>query len=113
MAQPRMTTQMLTLLAVLLEEPTAAWYGFDLLERADLKSGTLYPLLARLEQAGWLDSHWESIDPRVEGRPRRRLYVLTPTGEATARQELEAHLSRVARVSHGGWLPTGQGARTA
>jgi PadR family transcriptional regulator PadR len=44
--------------------------------------GTLYKALARLEDAGLLDSRWE--DPRIaleEGRPPRRLYVVTGAGE--------------------------------
>jgi PadR family transcriptional regulator PadR len=108
-----MTTQMLALLAVLLGEPTAEWYGFDLLDRTELKSGTLYPLLARLEQAGWLESRWETIDPRAEGRPRRRLYVLTAIGETSARSELDAHLTRLAPTPRGSWLPTTPKARPA
>ena len=39
-------------------------------------SGTLYPLLARLEAAGWFTSEWEDVDPSEVGRPRRRLYKL-------------------------------------
>ena len=44
--------------------------------------GTLYKALDRLERAGHLASRWE--DPQLaadEGRPRRRLYWLTLTGE--------------------------------
>jgi DNA-binding PadR family transcriptional regulator len=45
--------------------------------------GTLYKALDRLERAGYLASRWE--DPQIaagEGRPRRRFYRLTLTGEA-------------------------------
>ena len=45
--------------------------------------GTLYKALDRLERAGCLESRWE--DPNFaaeESRPRRRLYRVTPTGEA-------------------------------
>ena len=44
--------------------------------------GTLYKALARLEEAGLLESRWE--DPQVaadDGRPRRRLYRITGAGE--------------------------------
>ncbi len=40
-------------------------------------SGSLYPSLAKLEQAGWIVGERESIDPREEGRPARRYYMLT------------------------------------
>jgi PadR family transcriptional regulator PadR len=52
--------------------------------------GTLYKALDRLERAGYLASRWE--DPRLaadEGRPRRRFYRVTLTGE-TALAEAKA-----------------------
>jgi PadR family transcriptional regulator PadR len=95
MGAPRMTAQTLRLLNVLLSDPTAEWYGFDLADRAGIKTGTLYPILARLESAEWLGSHWEDVDPHEAHRPRRRLYRLTPHGATAARRELEDHLSWV------------------
>lgn len=55
-------------------------YGLELAEALGIPSGTLYPILHRLVDAGWLESMWEDVDPRVEERPRRRFYRLT--GEA-------------------------------
>ena len=75
-----MTTQTLQLIGVLLAEPEAEWYGLQLAGEAGLKSGSVYVVLGRLEQAGWLTSRWEEIDPSAEGRPRRRLYALTGEG---------------------------------
>lgn len=92
-----MTRQTLAVLAVFLADPQAEWHGFNLADQTKLKSGTLYPLLARLEKAGWLASRKEDIDPRVVGRPRRRLYVLTGEGAAAARRELTSHLEVVSR----------------
>ena len=43
-----------------------------------LKGGTLYPLLARLEQAEWVRTHWAPGD----GGPGRKFYELTPAGQA-------------------------------
>ncbi len=51
-------------------------------------SGTLYPILIRLEREGVLSSEWEAADPGEIGRPRRRFYALTRTGAAFARQAL-------------------------
>jgi PadR family transcriptional regulator PadR len=73
------------LLEALLEEPLAEHYGLDLMGRAQLASGTAYPILHRLEGDGWLESEQEAIDPSAAGRPRRRLYRLTALGEAQAR----------------------------
>jgi hypothetical protein len=55
---------------------------------AGLPSGTVHPILARLEGVGWLESRWEEIDPRAEGRPARRYYRLTPDGLELARSAL-------------------------
>jgi PadR family transcriptional regulator, regulatory protein PadR len=62
-----------------------------------LGSGTLYPLLQRLENAGWLKSEWEEVDPSEAGRPRRRLYKLTGHGQTRAVREL-AELQTTAGV---------------
>jgi PadR family transcriptional regulator len=59
-----------------------------------LSSGTLYPILLRFEQARLLESEWESGDPREMGRPRRRLYHLTLSGRAVAREALESLMVR-------------------
>ncbi len=73
------------LLEALLEAPLAEHYGLELMEKAQLASGTAYPILHRLEEDGWLESGQEAIDPSAAGRPRRRLYRLTALGETQAR----------------------------
>jgi PadR family transcriptional regulator PadR len=93
MPSPRMTTQTLTVLSTILSDPDADWYGLELCKRARLKPGTIYPILDRLLKAEWLERRWEEIDPKVEGRPRRRLYRLTGVGAPAARQALDAHLA--------------------
>jgi len=92
-----MTTAVVRVLAAMLTEPTAERYGLDLMQDTGLASGTLYPILVRLERAGWVESRWEDIDPVAEGRPSRRYYRLTDAGAAGARRELAVlrqHLSR-------------------
>ena len=96
MPPPQMTAHTLKVLAILLEDPAAEWPGFDLMDRTKIKSGTLYPILIRLEKAGWLKSCLEDIDPHRAGRPPRRLYRLTGEGERLARQELTSHLEALA-----------------
>ncbi|MBJ7442684.1 MAG: helix-turn-helix transcriptional regulator [Sphingopyxis sp.] len=59
--------------------------GAEIARATRLKSGTLYPLLLRLERAGWLTSEWEREEPAVLGRPRRRFYAVTAVGIANAR----------------------------
>ena len=84
----RLTLATVAVLEALLEDPTTATYGLALGDKAGLPSGTIHPILARLEGAGWVTSHWEDIDPREAGRPRRRLYQLTATGASAARDVL-------------------------
>lgn len=90
-----MTTQTLALLAAMLDSPYDEWYGLELSKACQIKSGTLYPILARLEHSGWLTSSWEDIDPSMAGRPRRRLYRLTGLGADTARAVVDEQLARL------------------
>ena len=75
-----------TLLAFL-EAPGSWRYGYDLMKVADLSSGTLYPLLGRLTEDGWLESRWQESE--FPGRPPRQLYRLTATGRVRARTAVE------------------------
>ncbi len=73
-----------TLLAALLTEPSAWRHGYDLSRETGLASGTLYPLLARLQSAGLLEAQWR--DAPETGRPPRHVYRLTAEGRAAARE---------------------------
>jgi PadR family transcriptional regulator PadR len=95
MAEPRMSLQTLAILNALVDDPYREWYGLELARAAKLKSGTIYPALARLEQAGWLKSSWEAGDPSQLGRPLRRMYRLTGEGQAQAHLALDAELARL------------------
>jgi DNA-binding PadR family transcriptional regulator len=81
----RITTQTLRVLGAFTASHPEEFSGAEVARKTNLQSGTLYPILARLEQANWLDSRWEVGDPRELGRPRRRLYQLTGLGERNAR----------------------------
>ena len=81
-----MPTQLVLL--ALLDEPDRERYGLELSELAGLATGTIHPILARLEQAGWLLSRWEQVDPKEQGRPRRRYYRLNPNSIALVRAAL-------------------------
>jgi PadR family transcriptional regulator PadR len=59
--------------------------GAEIARSTKLASGTLYPILFRLEEADWVESRWEKGDPRELGRPRRRLYMITGVGAKNAR----------------------------
>jgi PadR family transcriptional regulator PadR len=91
-----MSAETLRILGAMLEDPLAWHYGLRLSEQAGVASGTAYPMLARLEKAEWLESRWEEAGPENEGRPRRRLYRLTGTGERAAFAELD-EIAKLAR----------------
>src|SRR4051812_17118780 len=56
-------------------------YGFDIMEATGLQSGTVYPILRRLEAAGMVRSKWEAVGTaRDEQRPPRRYYQMTGAG---------------------------------
>ncbi|MEA5363073.1 helix-turn-helix transcriptional regulator [Amycolatopsis sp., V23-08] len=79
-----MTLPTQLVLRALLAEPAREMYGLEICAVAELPSGTIHPILARLEGIGWLESRWEDVDPREAGRPRRRFYRLSPDGAASA-----------------------------
>ncbi len=83
-----MTIPTQLVLQALLADPDQELYGVELGEQAGLRSGTVHPILARLEGVGWLQSRWEDIDPRTEGRPARRYYRLTAEGARAAQAAL-------------------------
>ena len=74
--------QTLAVLGLLADAPDRWWYGYDIARRTGLRSGTLYPLLVRLAERGYLDARWEPDPP--EGRPRRHHYRLTEAGAVKA-----------------------------
>ncbi len=86
----RMTLATQRVLGVLLEDPEAERYGYEIGESAGLASGTVHPILSRLEGAGWLASRWEDVDWADVGRPARRYYRLTPDGAVSAQQAMAA-----------------------
>jgi DNA-binding PadR family transcriptional regulator len=90
---PRLTLQTQAILAVLLSDAAQPHYGLEMAQAAGLASGTIYPILVRLERAGWVQSTLEDIDPKLAGRRARRYYTLTAEGEQVARAEIAATLN--------------------
>jgi PadR family transcriptional regulator PadR len=87
----RMTLQTRLVLQVFVDAPTDEHYGLEICRAIGVPGGTIYPLLTRLELAGWLKSGWEAIDPVAAGRRPRRYYRLTPDGAESARKVLAAN----------------------
>lgn len=58
-------------------------YGFDIMDVTGLPSGTVYPALRRLEEAGYVRSKWEKHSiAQEEARPPRKYYELTADGRS-------------------------------
>lgn len=91
----RMTLQTVAVLRVLLDAPLGEHYGLEISKAAGLPSGSLYPILARLERDRWVTSDWEELNEHEAGRRRRRYYRLTPDGVALAEQAVAEAIRRV------------------
>jgi PadR family transcriptional regulator PadR len=79
-----------------------ARYGFDVIDATGLPSGTVYPILRRLEGEGLASAAWEDAAiAHEEQRPPRRYYEVTPAGLAlleTARARYPIPQSIAARL---------------
>lgn len=84
----RITTQTLRVLSALVSARHEV-SGAEVGRLTRLSSGTLYPILMRLEHHKWIESEWEEGDPHELGRPRRRFYRITALGARRARKELK------------------------
>ncbi|WP_108810528.1 helix-turn-helix transcriptional regulator [Sphingorhabdus sp. Alg231-15] len=62
-------------------------YGYEIMQSTGIKPGTLYPMLARLEDQNILVSHWQEAS--VEGRPPRHIYNLSEAGRILARSLID------------------------
>jgi len=67
-------------------------HGFDIMDATGLPSGTVYPILRRLDREGLLKSAWEkqAIAQR-EQRPPRRYYEITGAGESMLADAVERY----------------------
>jgi DNA-binding PadR family transcriptional regulator len=86
---PRLTAATVAVLRGLLVDPAKEMYGLEICSAAGLPTGTVHPILARLERMQWLVSEWEDVDARTEGRPRRRYYRLSERGAMRAAAAVE------------------------
>ena len=102
-ATPRMTAPMVILLQVLLEEERQALTAVQIHAKTALGVGTIFTLLDRLAEYGWVESRWEEENKRAEratGSPRRRYYSLSFGGAARARTAITVrHCPRLVRLT--------------
>ena len=86
-------------LAVLGAISRSVRYGFDIMDATDLPSGTVYPVLGRLERDGYVRSKWESQGiAQREKRPPRRYYEITAAGARALAESAEHYRTLGARL---------------
>ena len=87
---------------VLLAVSRGVAYGFDIMDATGLQSGTVYPILRRLEAAGLVRSRWEAVtNARDEQRPPRRYYQVTGAGSRELRTALDRFPGLSATITAG------------
>jgi DNA-binding PadR family transcriptional regulator len=94
--EPRLSGPTLKVLHLYVTRPHRPLSGTEITKASGIVAGTLYPLLARLQAAGWLESEWEDVDPKEVGRPRRRFHRMTELGRLRARAALSELQVRIA-----------------
>lgn len=91
----RITAATIDVLTVLDDTEGACW-GLLVIKSSGRPAGSVYPILERLEQAGWVTSSWEADDAR--SGPRRRYYKLTEEGGSAARSAISEFTRKHAPV---------------
>ncbi|WP_433263046.1 PadR family transcriptional regulator [Micromonospora vinacea] len=84
----RITQPTLDVLGVLLDAKDHELHGWAIMKSVHRGGPTVYKILERLTEAGWVDARWEIQEP-TDNRPRRRLYRLTSQGVVKAQQLVE------------------------
>jgi PadR family transcriptional regulator PadR len=85
-----MTLQTILVLRAMLSDPAKRRFGLELCAETGQPSGTIYPILARLEQFGWIEGHKEApAEHLAAGRRARYYYTLTDEGAVRAHAALD------------------------
>lgn len=115
MAGPdRVTNPLLDVLEVFLQllgSNADELHGWAIMKATKRSGPTVYGVLDRLEDCGWITGRWEDQHPEPS-KPRRRFYRLTPVGATAARQLLLERRPKAVRSMHPapgslrpGWQP--------
>jgi PadR family transcriptional regulator, regulatory protein PadR len=89
-------TTVLVLICLYTSEQEDLW-GFEIVRKTGLKTGTVYPILDRLESLGWVTSEWETENDRPGAR--RRTYRLTDDAVYACQELLATKSSKQARTN--------------
>ena len=88
----RVTNPFLDVLEVLVSalDSGSDLHGWAIMKAAKRSGPTVYGVLDRLEDMGWVTGHWEAQNTEPS-KPRRRFYEITPTGRIGATELLLKH----------------------
>jgi PadR family transcriptional regulator len=103
----RPSPQTVAILDALAEKASDWSHGYDLCRLLGLKAGTVYPILIRLADRGYVETAWEQEVP--QGRPPRHLYRLSAAGAEHWRALCRAEAERAASGLPGGRRAIGDG----
>jgi PadR family transcriptional regulator len=94
----RITAPLLDVLEILIDafEDGIEVHGWAIVKATRRSGPTVYGVVDRLEDAGWITGHWEDDNPEPN-KPRRRLYRLTPNGVVHARALVSARRPQAGR----------------
>ncbi len=112
---PRVTSPLLDVLEVLVGalDSDSELHGWAIMKATKRSGPTVYGVLDRLEDMGWITGEWEARNPEPS-KPRRRFYRVTPTGQIGATELLLKHrpqsLRRSVTAKPGRGLPNWPGA---
>jgi PadR family transcriptional regulator, regulatory protein PadR len=79
-------------------------HGWAIMKSTKRTGPTVYGVLDRLEDMGWIVGRWETEHPEP-GKPRRRLYHLTPQGEFSGSELLRERRPDALRPASAQLLP--------
>ena len=80
--QGKVSVPFIKVISVFLSSTDKEFSGYDILKTTSLQSGTVYPMLGKLLEDGWLKSEWKN-NPQ-KGKPDRLCYTLTVGGKREA-----------------------------
>jgi len=85
----RLSSQAIDVLMVLGNARGDWLYGLQIAEATGLKSGSLYPILIRLDERRLVESRW--LEPERPGRPARHAYRITAAGRSVLSEAQTGH----------------------
>lgn len=100
--QRRLSDEAAAVLELFLQKPEHRFYGREIVAVAGIPSGTLYPILIRLEERGILQGAWEPYEAARAGSraKRRRYYTLDSMADAERALDEYRHAVASRELAH-------------